>query len=220
LSKTDIALAIINDIATLNGLPIPATVTSVAAEGLQKLYARRTEIAKQALLAKLRSGEKESLEVASEDAVWASVDAFYRAAIEGAARESLGLLAASMSKTVFSAHLTADEFLYFAPIFASLRPNEIDLLAAFLKAYDEVGPHDPNNEEEERASEFILVKEWMVPSAYPDGASLLAACAALFRTGLLLTTSTWGGVRFETSPLLLRARELTGADGFKFGKFD
>lgn len=101
MSKTDIAIAIISDIAGMHGLPIPATISAVASEGLRQLYERRADAAKTILLKELREGGRDPVEVASQDAVWESVDAFYRAAIEGAAREALGLLGAAMRKRCF-----------------------------------------------------------------------------------------------------------------------
>jgi len=213
LGKSEVVVALISDISTVFGYPVPATVVSAAVQGLSRLHEKRRNTGREVLLAELRSGGYDEIEIASKDAVWETVDAYQRATMEGAARHSLKMLAIAMRKTVFSGHLTADQFLYLAPILAQLRLSEIEVLGVFLQAHER--PQEMTVKEDERPTEWRFVKNILVPRPYANEEALEAACASLQRTGLVVGSSGWGSIVYGASPLLLEVKELIGLEAFR-----
>lgn len=127
----DVVLAVVADAMSAYGLPASGAGSAASLAVWQKLTASRVEAAREILVDELKRGQKTIFDV-PEDELAAVTFRYARAAVEGAARLNLRLLAAVAAGQIEGSGLYADEFLRHADVLASLRREEVLLLGAFL----------------------------------------------------------------------------------------
>jgi hypothetical protein len=192
-------------------LPGGPTFKAVA-EGYE---ARRRAEARDILFAELRANQKAAWQVANADALLGAIYRFERAALEGAARHNLLLLAKAIKGTYLAGDLTADRFSLFADVLASLSRNECWLLAVLQTICTSLRSRFGSTSAGVPALEmWRALQEKAVPNPYPDAQRLRTALFALTRTGLVLPTSLIdeGNVGAETSPLMADLIEIISAE--------
>lgn len=151
---------------------------------VQGVLARRRNAAFEILLQELRRGGGPL--APSDDAI-AAVLRYQRAADEGAARRNLRLLAMVIAGKARIGDLKADEFLYVADMLASLRREEIILLATMQRIRrawlgKEGGPSP--------MQQWAITEEALIPRLFPDKQAMRAVVTACLRTGLLSDDNT------------------------------
>ena len=182
---------------------VPGTATAGSALG--QFQKRRLERAREILLEELRSARISAVEAATEDDAIAIIVRYLRAAQEGSARLNLRLMAKVLAGQAHGGVLYADEFLRYADVLASLSREEVITIAALHKHTKEYqaevssGINDP-------PTPFSRLVDEMVPSHFPDEATLEGVCAGAMRTGMIVIATTWVG--HFTSPLVDRLQEL------------
>lgn len=127
----DVVLAVVADAMSAYGLPASGAGSAAGLAVWQKLTASRVEAAREILVDELKRGQRTIFDV-PEDELAAVTFRYARAAVEGAARLNLRLLAAVAAGQIEGSGLYADEFLRHADVLASLRREEVLLLGAFL----------------------------------------------------------------------------------------
>ena len=165
------------------------------------LLAHRTEIAREILIQEVRHGERPMTSGQIEDGV-AVAYRYFRAAQEGAARLNLRLMAKVIAGRARLGNLVADEFLADADILASLRRNEIVLLATMYQARRDTNLGDPE----------AWAEKQLVPEPFANKAELTATTAAVVRTGLIETAPRWDLMGYTLTPLLDRLVSLEDID--------
>lgn len=179
------------DIATIPG----AALAGAAASGaIARLLRRRTEAARDILLAEIGRGEA-PLCPAQIDEAAAITFRYLRAAQEGTARLNLRLMAQVIAGQARLSSLYADQFLRVAAVLASLTREEIILSASIYRAWtsDEfVQPMEINR----RHGALARAAAELVPSVFKDHGVLSATAAAIVRTGLLETHPGIGGTAY------------------------
>jgi hypothetical protein len=206
--------AMIADLLGAIGVPGGSAV-QVAFDSYQ---ARRIEHARKILLAELKANSKAKWQVANEDALFGAIHRFERAAIEGAGRHNLQLLAKAMKGTLLAGDLTADRFNVFADVLATLSRNECWLLgrthSACTDARKAHGSTSSGAGSEALWNELVSA---CVPNRYPTKRHLTTALLAMQRTGLVIGLGTYGllGVAYETSPLMDDLMEIIDATEFE-----
>jgi hypothetical protein len=142
----------------------------------------------------LRKG-KIALPSAPEE-VTAAMLRYRRAAEEGTARLNLRLMAKVLAGQAFIGNLKADEFLYHAEMLASLRREEILLIATMQK----VRRQDPTKQPHQL---WPLVLKAVVPALFPSGQEAGAVAGACQRTGLVTDGSDFDNAGYYVaSPLI------------------
>ena len=167
---------------------------------------RRLQAAGELLLVELRRGDRTLAEV-EEDELAAVVYRYSQAAQEGAARLNLRLMAAVIAGQAFRGNLVADEFLYYADVLASLRREEIILVAALWRHANSPEVVALQEAERARTAESAARCE-LVPLLFATDAEFVATEGALMRTGLITAVSGFGALLFATTPLLARLQAL------------
>ena len=198
--------AVVNDGFTYFSLQGGAAGGLAAGAVLQPLLRRRLRAARDILLEELRSGEKRLPPTQIDEAV-AITYRYFRAAQEGAARLNLRLLASVIAGRARLSALVADEFLCDADMIASLRREEIMLLAKLHHAWGSdwlKASSRPNWPEEA----IRWATDQLAPSVFQDRQSLEAAAGAIVRTGLLKLVPGTLGFSFSPTPLLARLASL------------
>jgi hypothetical protein len=200
--------AVLGDIFSMQSWPLGG----VASEALKRILKNRVDAAREILLAEMSAGNVRFRESDVEESV-AIVYRYLRAAQEGAARVNLRLLSQAMCGQASAGVLKADEFLYYADLFTSLRRDEVLLLGAVLRFWD--APHYESNidrSERMRGTTACAQRE-LVPDVFADADEFSAVADGLRRTGLLATLATaGGGDLLGPSPLLLRIAKLVDFD--------
>ncbi|CDZ73069.1 Hypothetical protein NGAL_HAMBI2610_46990 [Neorhizobium galegae bv. orientalis] len=175
----EIITALVSDYLSSKAIAGAGTFSVAGGMVLQRLLRKRAETAREILIEELRQGDR-FLEEVSEDEAAAIIFRYMRAAEEGAARRNLRLLAAVIAGQAAEESLYADEFLMWADIIASLRSDEIAVLAVVHKHAEAL------NYTVERSGTFwgecmeTLRKEHDFELYRSDGAA-----ASLLRTGLI-----------------------------------
>lgn len=90
--------------------------------------------------------------------------------------------------------MVADEVLADADVLASLRRNEIVLLATMYKA----------TQSRELGEPETYALKTLVPTPFATEDELRATAAAIGRTGLMIAASGFGAINYELTPLLDR----------------
>lgn len=186
------------------------TPASLAGPGfsaaIRTLLDRRQQIAFDILLEEIASGNVNRADVPAESLA-APVYRYLRAAREGSARLNLRLLAQVISGKASTQTLIADEFLYLADTIASLRREEIILIATMQRLAENVSVEDP-------ASRILKIWNKTVLELAPifgTEAHVAAVAQSASRTGLVLITWSWQ-IHYFISPL---AQELTALAPFE-----
>jgi len=185
--------AIVGDGFTLANAEGGGLVGFAASRLITTLLARRGEAGRSILIQELRHGERSMTSVEIEDSV-AVVYRYLRAAQEGTARLNLRLMAKVIAGRARLGNLVADEFLADAEIIASLRRNEIILLATMYQASIATDLGDPEAWAEKK----------LVPEPFLTKDELRATKAAVVRTGLIETASGYSSIGYTLTPLLDR----------------
>lgn len=175
-----------------------------ASEIIRRVLRHRRDAAFNILLSQLRRGSVSSGAVAAESDVVSVMLRYVRAADEGAAALNLRLMAKVISGCASKGNLKADTFLYYAEMLASLRREEIVLIATMHKLCKELP------QIESHATElWKKLQEELVPSLFKDEHALRAAAMACLRTGLLMDINTMDNMGlYSTSPLMFELESL------------
>lgn len=187
----------------LGVLQVPGGPTIKAS--LEGYEARKAAEARNILLAELRANRKAAWQIANTDALFGAIHKFERAALEGAARHNLVLLAKAIKGTLASGDLTANRFNLLADTLASLSRSECWLLAVLQTICSSLRSRYRSTSTGVPALEmWRTLQERSVPDPYPNAQRLRTALFALTRTGLVLPTSLIdeGNIGAETSPLM------------------
>ena len=202
--------AVVADVFALQQF-LGGSVAGVAVgTAVYRLLQRRMEQAREIFLEELRRGET-TLPPAQIDEAVAIVYRYSRAAQEGAARINLRLMAKAIAGQARLSNLSADEFLRDADVIASLRRDEIFLLAEMHRVW--TSDWLKQTEEQKRLSALLQrVEQRLVPSLFRDADDLQATAAAIVRTGLLMTSPVWDGVAYRPTPKLERLVKLAPLD--------
>jgi hypothetical protein len=160
---------------------------------VSSLLARRAETARDIIIQEIRRGERLMTSMEIEEGV-AVAYRYFRAAQEGAARLNLRLLAKVIAERARLGNLVADEFLADADILASLRRNEIVLLATMYQAGHNTLLGDPREWAEKQ----------LIPTPFADKEELMATAGAVVRTGLIRTESGYGSIDYSLTHLIDR----------------
>lgn len=187
----DLKTAGANILATILGIDPKLAIGPALGGALRKLVDHRQQVALDILLEEIAAGQINPADVPPESLA-APVYRYIRAAREGAARLNLRLLARLIAGQASKQDLIADEFLYYADIIASLRREEIVLIATMYRHRQ--APDLAKLEPRERVSPARdrTIAE-LVPSVFATTDDLDATCLAGVRTGLFTLASGWGG---------------------------
>ncbi|MFO1024646.1 MAG: hypothetical protein U1E70_05625 [Acetobacteraceae bacterium] len=169
---------------------------------LTKLMHNRLEAARAIFLEELRAGEV-SLPPSQIDEGVAILCRYLRAAQEGTARRNLRLMAKVIAGQARLGNLWADEFLHDADMIASLRREEIILLATVHQIWASDWLKD-KEEGEKVGAAFARASTQLSPSLFRDAEEMEATAASLTRTGLLVSVSLWGPIGYRPTPKLER----------------
>jgi hypothetical protein len=192
--------AVVSDGVSLASQPGGAVAGFAFSAALSGLFERRMAKAREILLKELRLGEKR-LPPAQIDEGVAIVYRYFRAAQEGAARLNLRLMAQTVAGQARLESLSADEFLRDADMIASLRREEVFLLAKLFHAWNS----DWLSKEQEgfqMESAMAWVAAELVPSVFHDRDEVDATAAAITRTGLLKIMPAIGASVYMPTVLL------------------
>ncbi len=200
--------AIASDILTGYMAGGAATIGAVSGLALADLMKRRAETARDILLSEMRRGDKSIVEVQDVEPLVAILYRFSRAAQEGTARLNLRLMAKVIAGQAHIGNFRADEFLYYAGLLASLRREEIILIATLQRLRED--PEILALDEGERAgSAQKKAIEGLVPAVFKSAGEFKAVANATLRTGLVVAGTGWGGgMIHQTSPLMDRLEQL------------
>jgi len=195
--------AVIGDLVSATGVALGGVAGAAGTAILERLMTRRLETARETFLEELRRGGNR-LEPEPDEIV-AIVYRYMRAAQEGSARLNLRLMAKVVHGLAHTGNLVADKFLYHADRVASLRREEIILLATIHR-------HQKRLTEKKMSGENVqpyvdmrdAVERDLVPRVFPDTETLRAVAAGTIRTGYIhddLMTLDSVSI-FQTTPLL------------------
>jgi len=180
---------------------IPGSNTLTKA--VERLLERRRLAAHDILRDALSKGKISLPQAINELEAAAILYRFERAAIEGAATLNLRLMASVIAGQARVGNLVADEFLYYADILASLRREEIILIAT-MHTIRVQAPSKMTSD----AKTDELVKA-LVPSLFPSAEMVRATAMACMRTGLVMDYNTIDDMgNYTTSPLMDRLEKL------------
>jgi len=179
--------------------------SSMLGEALQSMLQGRHTQARDILLDELREGDKQLTDVGQVDEAAAIIFRYARAAQEGAARLNLRLMAKVIAAQAYLGNLVADEFLYYADMLASLRREEVILIAS-LHQHRVVAPEVWAD----NVRAWSKAQEQLVPNVFATGEVMYAAALGAARTGLLLSgpPSIGGPSAFVSSPMMDRLERL------------
>ena len=195
---------VVNDTLSAYAVPFAGTGAGIFQTATGRLLEGRLRKAGEVLLQEVRLGHA-TLSAAEMEAAVAVVFRFSRAAVEGAGRNNLRLMARMIDGLMAEKALYSDDFLRDADTVASLTYEEIAILAAVCRALPEASDQDPS-----RVELFFRAGMSLVPGLFPDEASFRGACAPLFRTGYVnpMPTGFSGNISYAIMPALERLARL------------
>jgi len=199
--------AFLSDALALAAIPGAALAGLFAERALSQWTEKRIARAREILLSEVRAGNV----TLSEDQIEEGIGVYFRyqrAALEGAARINLRLLAQEISTMNNSGKFSAQEFLYDADMIATLREKEILLLARMFKIHDEMAPKPWDENRHVTGAAKRLEKE-LVPSVFSTTNELKAWSAALSRTGMVMLMPGFDGGTYVPTSLLIKLVEKT-----------
>lgn len=194
--------AVFGDMLSLVGVP-----TGTATQLLRSVFHRRTEAARDIFLDEMRHGEKTMDADEVEEAVTV-VYHYLRAAQEGSARANLRVMARVIDGQARRGRISADEFLPYASILATLREAEIVLLGTYYRHWmsDAAGVEGGGDVRAQKATLFTANE--LVPAPYPDKYEVMAAQGALIRTGFFRTIAAANGDFYAPTRFFLALCEI------------
>ena len=195
--------ALASDYLAASGFVLSSVGGLATGHLLETLMRKRAEAAKEILVEELRYGSRSVYEIDAEEAV-AVIHRFFRAATEGAARLNLGLMGACVAGGVSADRLHADLFLRWADILASLRREEVHLLAVCKAVPFTVEQEDTGWNE---------VRRLMTESFGYTEHETSAYAASVSRTGCLAPLSAFDGMCYTPTPLFDEMASLVDIDG-------
>lgn len=204
MSKTPALLgAVVKDLLSAVGVP-----SGILGEAFQAMQKRRLEAARAILLDELAEGQKTLLDAGGVDELVAILHRYARAAQEGAARLNMRLMARVVRGMAATPPLVADEFLAWADVLASLRREELILVATLARARrraaDQSGGQAPAAEACWKAAASELV-----PTLFADDMTMRAAACSVMRSGFLVIAGDLDSLGFWTvSPIFDRLEQL------------
>jgi hypothetical protein len=160
---------------------------------------RRQDNAREILLDELRQGSK-TLDLDEIEEAVAISQRYNRAAMEGAARLNLRLMAQVIAGQAERGKLVADEFLYYADIVASLRREELILIGTLYRHW--VSNSSPPLGTSREDLVLQATKSELIPNSFATEDEFIATATATMRTGLVVALSAWGGLVYKPTPLL------------------
>lgn len=207
--------AMIADILSTIGAPGGSTVQSA----LDAYRDRQSANARAAILVELRGDTKAVWQVANEDALFGAIHRLQRAAIEGAGRHNLRLLAKAIAGTLMAGDMTADRFNVFADTLATLSRTECWLLGTLHATCTKHRNGNAGNIDDSNGTQFWdEVKSRCIPKLYEDDLRLQTSLASLQRTGLVIPVDIFFWIKhgcYQTSPLMDRLAEIIDAAEFE-----
>lgn len=205
-------------VADLVSLVTWAPGASLIGKAFESLAQQRLERARETLFAELRKGQISLADPsAGIDEFVRITHAYFRAADEGAAQRNLRILAQIAAGQAFKDALNSADFLSWTAILATLTREELIVLGSVVRV---VGPKfemlRPATGETWIAADAVA--EICVPEHIPVREEVESCLSSLPRTGLLLTSSVWGGTGYWPAPRLRRLIGLIGIDGLGDGQ--
>jgi len=185
--------------------PLAAAGGTIALQTLTAARARRVEAAREIALAEISESRVALLLRECPDDLFSMLSRYGRAAIEGAARDNLRLMARVISGFNVQAPMYASEFLALVDLLATLTPSEIQLLAIYVL----VDAETPIPLESREVEVFRRVRVRAVPAVYSTEMEFKATCAAIGRTGMLLNNGAFDGGAYVATPRLAQLESLT-----------
>lgn len=213
--------ALVDDFLSARGLAGGAMLS----EAMRRWVARRLDHARAIWLEEMRRGKRDIVDVGQQDEAAAILFRYQRAAIEGTARLNLRLMASIAAGQSERGRFDADEFLAWSDSIATLRREELILLAEMHRA--ERGPPAATLTPRERdlwvpEGKWEAVHRAVVPDPFRDAEEVRAAAAAALRSGLVMAVSgsSDSPVTYVTTSRLTRLIDLAsiedalGRDGY------
>ncbi|MBI4968057.1 MAG: hypothetical protein HZC25_08045 [Rhodospirillales bacterium] len=185
----------------LPGVPGASTAGEITTGVINGFLGRRLEKAREILIEEVRLGHRSLVEAGHEDEALSIIERYLRAAREGAARLNLRLMARIVAGQAERGNLVADEFLYYADLLASLRQEEVIVLATLYRYWTSTDVQAMPDDERKNATNQ-RTRDELVPAALSSKELLLATLGAVSRTGLVISASAWGGIVYFPSPLM------------------
>ncbi len=122
--------------------------------------------------------------------------------MEGTARLNLRLLAKCLKGDLNESQLSADRFLYYTDIIASLTREEINLIATLLRVRN-LTSKDNYYSAGHASSAYQEAFKLLIPDVFRDGLEQKVCAAALTRHGLVFSYGGLdGGTTYGLSPLI------------------
>ena len=193
---------VFGDMLSLVGVP-----TGTATRVLQSIFRRRTEAAHDIFLDEMRHGEKTMDADEVEEAVTV-VYHYLRAAQEGSARANLRVMAGVTDGQARRGRISADEFLPYASILATLREAEIVPLGTYCRHWMSHAATVEGGGEVRAQKATLFTARELVPDHYPDKYEVSAAQGALIRTGYSRTIATTNGHFYAPTRFVLALCEV------------
>jgi hypothetical protein len=184
-----------------------------AGMAIARYLRRRTEQARDILLAELRRANISDAQAASEDDAIAVIIRYFRAAREGAARLNLRLLASAIAGKLQSRRLVADEFLQYAEALGSLTREEVIVLGTMYRywtAQQSCAAAGAHKTEDRHSDPWEQTLRELIELAMNEELISTVASRAQ-RSGLLYpmygrvgyVAARYGNLSFRVSPLLV-----------------
>lgn len=206
--------AVVSDVMSVALIPGASTAGLMVTQAFSKLMEKRIGAAREILLAELGAGNI-SLPVDQMEEAVATVYRYQRAASEGAARVNLRLMAQAIAGKAQRSALSASKFLHDADAIASLRREEILLLAAMHRIYD-MDFETPGGEKKVKTGATAALHKELIPNVFRTEEELNAVAAGLMRIGFVVNNGGFdGGIYVPTSLLARLIAESSFEDAIK-----
>lgn len=189
-------------------------VAGLANTTLQSLFQKRGETARRIALKEMAECKRSKFDVQDADEFVAIAYRYGRAALEGAARLNLLLMAKVMKGQALAGEIYASEFNEFADLISSLKSREIVYLGTMIKLYKQgvqIKKEDSEERYELEQSVSIDMKRELIGTAHFQDARAFSACeSSLQRTSLIYPKETLigGGAIYAPTGDLERLRDL------------
>jgi hypothetical protein len=209
-----LASALIADSISALGIPGGALAGASFQIVLERIQTKRLDVARSILLSEIRRGDRFLSDPEIEEWVYIYYR-YFRAAHEGAAHRNLRLMARVIAGQIEFRSLFADEFLRYADILATLRREEVVLLATVCRFLTDP---ETTNEDKKHGKAFAMAGPVLIPSLFRTDQDFEAVAASLTRTGYIVPTPALGGMNygitaaFEALNKLARLDTLSEAD--------
>lgn len=187
------------DVASLV-VPVPATLRSGLEVAWESYRARKEAEALKLLAHELRQAHLTVDDLVARHETAAMVFMLLRAAIEGAARINLRILAKALRGYTVRGETEEERYARLIEIIKFMSRKELVVLAALHDACRELSAAGWNDGTATVTTERAVAKK-LVPSIIESDAELRAVMGALTRTGFVAVLSTYGALAFVTTPL-------------------